>query len=382
VLLCATVMLLGFWWLNQLDDPASNPLADLQLPADELTTDQIREPIDHLATEHLQSGENVGLVIAILKSGRSEVFGYGSLTTGGPTPPDGDTLFEIASVGKTFTTAMLSLMSEQGEVGLQSPLDELLPEKVRVPQLGGRRITLLDLATHTAGLQSLPDNFEPADELNPYRDYTVEQMYDYLASCELSAAPGTRYEYSNLGFGLLGHGLAQKAGQDYETLVIERLCTPLQMESTRMTLSEELRARLATPHDGGQAVPVWEDLTMPGAGSFLSTGNDLLKYLQAHLTDSDTPLHRALRNSTKKRRPTDSPETAIGLGWHVTSENALDIVWHNGGAGGSTSYAALLPEHGVAVVVLANSSNSVDELGRKVLYLVHRHWQVEEAEAK
>ena len=190
---------------------------------------------------------------------------------------------------------------------------------------------------------------------------------------KISSPIGKQYAYSNLGFGLLGHLMELKTKNTYEELVITRLCKPLGMDNTIITLDASLKERLAVPHEGGKAVPVWEDLTLAGAGSFLSTSHDMLKYMEAHLNGGEGPLHEALQFAIQKRRPTDIFSRAMGLGWHIDSENALDIIWHNGGSGGSRSYMAFLKTSNVGVVVLSNSSSSVDELGRKILYLLHRH---------
>ena len=363
----------GFAWLLHLvlTEEALDPLADLKIEQEALTPDEKKTYVDQLAREYLDADGNVGLVIGIIEDGEKQVFGYGSVSNATRQTPDENTVFELASVGKTFTATLLADMHVRGEVDWNTPVADLLPEQARVPQAGALRISLLDLATQTSGLPSLPDNFNPGDPLNPYADYTIDDMYRGLAAMTLPIPPGKKYAYSNLGFGLLGHALALQAGADYEDLVVERICTPIGMNSTRMTLDESLRSRLAVPHDGGSPVKVWEDRTMAGAGSFLSTAADMLRYIEAHFPGADHPLHSAMQATIGKRRPADNPATAIGLGWHITSENAIDIIWHNGGSGGSRSYAAFLPEQQTGVVVLSNSSSSVDELGRKVLYLLH-----------
>lgn len=371
----------GFLWLffEAERELALDPLADLNLSERRLAASEFDLIVDRLAKEYLHSGDNAGLVIGLVKDGESRTFSYGVMERGNHKRPDENTLFELASAGKTFTAVVLAEMHLKGECRLDDPIEKHLPPTVKPPRVGGRSITLEDLATQTSGLPSLPENFEPGDPLNPYKDYSTEKMYEALGQFQPTRPIGSQYEYSNWGFGLLGDLLERRAGTPYEQLVIERLCDPLEMDSTRMTLTPELLARLATPHDAGKPVVVWEDTTMAGAGSFLSTCSDMMKYVEAHF-EKDHPLHAALALAVQKRRPTDSPETAIGLGWHITSENALDIVWHNGGSGGSSSYVALLPEHEVGVVVLSNSTSSVDELGRKLVYLAQRHWRPDHEE--
>jgi CubicO group peptidase (beta-lactamase class C family) len=140
-------------------------------------------------------------------------------------------------------------MVQRGEVNLNDPVVQYLPSDVNMPARAGRSITLQDLATHTSGLPSMPGNFQPSDPSNPYSDYSVEQLYSFLSNHQLTRDVGALYEYSNVGFGLLGHTLAQRAGLDYETLVRTRVLQPLSMSSTAVTLSPELISRLSAGHD-------------------------------------------------------------------------------------------------------------------------------------
>src|SRR5215468_7771934 len=96
--------------------------------------------------------------------------------------------------------------------------------------------TLKDLSTHTSGLPRLPTNMSPKDPANPYADYSVEQMYQFLSGYVLTRDIGAKYEYSNLGGGLLGHVLARRAGMDYEALLRTRVTGPLGLNNTRITL--------------------------------------------------------------------------------------------------------------------------------------------------
>src|SRR5690606_1772430 len=135
---------------------------------------------------------------------------------------------------------------ERGEVELDQPVADLLPDDVSVPERDGRQITLLDLATYRSGLPRLPDNLEPADPAQPYADYSAEDLHDFLSEYELQRDIGAAYEYSNLGVGLLGHVLALNAGMDYETLLRERILDPLGMDDTMLAIPEDMEDRFAT----------------------------------------------------------------------------------------------------------------------------------------
>lgn len=359
-----------FWWAyaTVVREESASPLAELAIREASVSREQVDAYIRKLGEQH-HTQKSACLIVGVAVGDEERYFSFGALPGGAK--PDRDTLFELASVGKTFTGLLLAEMVERKQLTFSTTLAELLPPEVQLEHEATRGITLLDLATQSSGIPTLPGNMPAKDPLNPYADYTAPLMLEELRRVEPEFAPGTEYRYSNFGFGVLGHVLALRADKEFEQAVQERICDVLDLRDTRMTLTDEQRARVAPPHDGDRLVPVWEDTTMPGAGSFLTSGRDMLKYLRAHWARGEGTLPKAMALATRKQRRTGSPRTAIGLGWHIDSENALDIVWHNGGAGGSRSYVAMLPEHRIGVCVLANWAQAdVDALGRKLVYLV------------
>src|SRR5215469_498915 len=196
-----------------------------------------------------EAKQGVGIVVGVIEPSGRRIVSYGSLAKGDKRPLDGDTVFEIGSVTKVFTSLLMSDMVQHGELALSDPVEKFLPATVKLPERGGREITLQDLSTHTSGLPRMPTNFNPKDTANPYADYSVDQMYQFLSGYTLTRDIGAQYEYSNLGGGLLGHVLARQAGMDYEALLRSRITNPLKMSSTRITLSAQQKARLATGHN-------------------------------------------------------------------------------------------------------------------------------------
>jgi CubicO group peptidase (beta-lactamase class C family) len=248
-------------------------------------------------------------------------------------------------------------------------VQKYLPAEVKVPSRNGKEITLLDLATQTSGLPRLPSNLRPKDLRNPYADYTVQQLYDFLSSYTLSRDPGALYEYSNLGMGLLGHALALHAGMSYEALVTKRVLQPLGMHDTGITLTPSMQARLAEGHDAtGAPVANWDLPTLAGAGALRSTATDMLKFLGAALDTTRGPLARAFALAEQPRRVA-SPDGSlrIGLGWHVLSAYGEQFTWHNGQTGGYHAFIGVDHATGANVVVLASSNQSIDDIGLHVL---------------
>lgn len=315
-----------------------------------------------------KSKRSVGIVVGLVSSKGSRIISYGKPAQDSRAVLDGDTVFELGSITKVFTSLILADMVERGEVSLSDPISKYLPGTVKTPTRNGREITLLDLATHTSGLPRLPGNMNPKDPDNPYADYTVAQMYEFLSGYTLTRDIGEKYEYSNFGAGLLGHILSLKAGTDYETLVVKRICKPLGMESTRETLTPQMRARLATGHDrGGKAVSNWDIPTLAGAGALRSTANDMLKFLAANLGLTKSNLLPAMQRAHAVQRETGVADLKVGLAWHVLSKFGTEIVWHNGGTGGYHTFMGFDKKKGLGVVVLSNSTNDIDDIGRHLL---------------
>jgi len=282
---------------------------------------------------------------------------------------DANGVFEIGSITKTFTATILADMVVRGEARLDDPVAKYLPSSAHIPSRNGRQITLRDLATQSSGLPRMPSNFAPRDQTNPYADYSVDQMYAFLAGYQLPRDIGETYEYSNLGMGLLGHTLALKVGLSYEDLVKRRVLTPLGMSETAITLAPAMRSRLQPGHDAeGKVVPNWDLPTLAGAGALRSTANDMLTFLAANLDTTARPLARAMRDARTPRREAGSAAMRIGLAWHILARPTGSIVWHNGGTGGYRSFAGFDPVRRVGVVVLCNNGNeSMDDLGFHLL---------------
>jgi D-alanyl-D-alanine-carboxypeptidase/D-alanyl-D-alanine-endopeptidase len=323
-----------------------------------------------------------GIVVGMIAADPQKrwVLGYGRLSAADQRVPNGDIVFEIGSITKVFTGILLAQAVLNGEVQLDDPISMYLPEGVTAPKYEGRSIMLLDLATHTSGLPRMPSNFHPADPSNPYVDYTMNQMYDFLSGYRLTRAPGSTFEYSNYGFGLLGNLLVRRAGLvDYETLLLERITGPLGMDSTCIELTPEMRSRLATPHSSySVATRLWDNTTLAGAGAIQSTANDMLTFLAANMGITETELQPALQLAITPQRPADVPECMLGLGWHIPSWPIMigdsrflvpgkGILEHNGGTGGFSSYLAWDPQRKIGVVVLANVAVSIDDVGLQLM---------------
>jgi len=308
--------------------------------------------------------KSAGMVVATLEpDGSSSMAAFGNP---GPDakPLDGDSVFEIGSITKVFTALLLADMAERGEVKLDDPVARHLRAGVKVPERNGRAITLIDLSTQSSGLPRLPDNMKPANPLNPYADYSVEQMFEFLGRYQLTRDVGAEFEYSNLGVGLLGQALAMRAGKSYEALVKERILDPLDMDHTGVTLTPWMQEHLAKGHSpGGMVVPNWDLPAIAGAGALRSTMNDMLKFARANLDSSGGRIPKLLQQTHTVRRPVGK-DMSIGMNWLIRSIDGRDVVWHNGGTGGYRTWIGFDKTRKIAAIVLTNSSGiGNDDLG-------------------
>jgi D-alanyl-D-alanine-carboxypeptidase/D-alanyl-D-alanine-endopeptidase len=322
----------------------------------------------------VDSGQNVGIVIGVVTPNGTSFYSCGTMTADGNVPVDETTLFEIGSAAKPLTGLLLADAVERGDLSLDDVIDADLPSTVVPPSQRGRSIRYRDLATHTSGLPSIPENLDPADWNNPYADYTVDQLYEAISGFVLTTL-GT-YEYSNLAFGLLGHLLELRYGASYEDLVIDRICDALGMPDTRATLSDEQRSRTATGYRDGEAFPIWANPTLAGAGCLLSTVKDLAVFVAASLGLIESPLHAAMQLTQQPHAYAYAyGGIPIGLGWHILDWGGKRIVEHHGSTGGCWSYVGFVVEDQIGVVVLTNTYANSDDLG---IHILDPTWPLEE----
>jgi len=312
--------------------------------------------------------KSVGIVVGLIDEKGSRVISYGKRAENNGDSVDGDSIFEIGSVTKVFTATLLADMVERGDLRLDDPISKFLPRSVKAPSFEGKEITLRHLSSQTSALPRLPGNMSPKDQSNPYADYSVDQMYSFLSTCTLTRAPGSQYLYSNLGVGLLGHILGLVARTDYESLVRTRICQPLRMSNTGITLTPEMKAHLATGHNQAlRPVANWDLPTLAGAGALRSTVNDMLKFVGANIGLIATPLASAMAKTHQTQHDTGIEGLDVGLGWHILKRFDTELIWHNGGTGGYHSFVGFNKAKRTGVVILSNSTNDIDDIGRHLL---------------
>jgi len=325
---------------------------------------QVSEAVKKNIKERVETGNNVSITVGFIDGEKVDFFSYGKTSLENGTLVNENSVYEIGSISKVFTTILLADEVLKGTMSLDDPISKYLPADIKVPERNGVVITLKDIATHTSGLPRMPDNFTPADPDNPFKDYTVKQIYDFLFSYELTRDIGESYEYSNYGMGLLGHILELQTGKSYEDLVVEKISNTYEMKDTRITFSDNMLAHLAKGHAFDEEAKNWDIISLAGAGGIRSTASDMVKFISANI-EANSKLSKAMKLSHKTAYKSKDNSFEIGLAWHYAADG--DIIWHNGGTGGYRAFAGFNKTNHKGVVVLTNSTKSVDDIG---LYLL------------
>ncbi|CAN7668812.1 D-alanyl-D-alanine-carboxypeptidase/endopeptidaseAmpH [Bosea sp. LjRoot90] len=309
-----------------------------------------------------------GLILAVVRGEDSFIAGYGETAPGSGKEPDGRSIVRVGSVSKVFATDVLAAMAARGELSLDAPLARYAPPGKAPQAFDDRPITLLDLATHSAGLpRELADPTTLPGERNPFAGYKASYYWDWIASHRPAYRPGTTAIYSNVGFGLLGEALGKAGGKPFAELVHERIAAPLGMADTALRLSEAQKPRLMTGLDPfGKPDPNWDATeVMQASAGIYTTAEDMVRWMRWHLAD-DVAGRPARSLAHALWRPHDglsrlvgveaTDSEGMGLGWIVSrpKDKVPLLLGKSGGLGGFMSYVVLSPNRRLGIFVAAS----------------------------
>jgi CubicO group peptidase (beta-lactamase class C family) len=282
-------------------------------------------------------------------------------------PDPETTIFEIGSLTKTFTSLLLANEVVNGRMRLDAPINRYLPDSIPPLAYHGKPITLQNLANHTSGLPRLPANIfkGKVDPLDPYQHYNTSLLYSFLVNYKTTVEPGKLFSYSNYGAGLLGEILARQAHTTFEYLIVNRICLPLGMKNTAITLNESENRHFAQGYnEKGEATSPWHLASLQGSGAISSTLNDMIKYTQVQMGGAST-LEKAIRLTHKITF--ENKENTIGLGWRIVRFGNNTYWHHSGGTGGFRSFVGFDKQRQMGVVILSNTAEEVTDIGEAIL---------------
>ena len=319
-------------------------------------------------------GQATGAAVALVDASGIRVVTVGVAREGVPLTTDH--LFEIGSVTKTFTGILLAIADANGEAKLDDPVENFLPDGIKVRDRAGAPIRMVDLATQRSGLPRLADNFLPRDPNNPYVDYREADLLDFLKNFKATSARNAQYDYSNIGYGLLGYALVRAAkAPSFNALVSERVLKPLNMQNTTADTRRFLD-RLAQPHNaGGKPTPAWDlPLAHAGAGALRATAGDMGLYVEAIAGLKESSLAQAIRLATTPREQGPGRINPIGLAFMRVPFNERELVNHDGGTMGTSSSLMIDAKAREGVFIVANTSTRLFEIA---LHLLDRRFSLE-----
>ena len=378
---CACVVLSACSTLSQMELDATEEDATHYVRNGNLSAE-----VEALAQPLVEHGETTGIVVGVLlPDGSTQFFGYGVTKKEGGTTPDENTIFATGSLSKGFLGAVTALLVREGVLSWDDTLGKLLPPTTPL-SVDAKKITLLQLATHTSGLPNQPLTFQTFRYFveyqftgnNFYRHFNRDYVFNYLA--DFKAPTEADVHYSSLGYALLSYALEQRTGLSVDVLVERKILQPLGLKNTGY-IPEALPGNVsrAQGHVGdepkfiarGTPVPDWQFTElMRGSAALYSNAKDLLTFAAVHLSRNQTTFSAALTDTLQVRVP--KPKDAPAIAWFVDDVDGQHITYQVGMVAGFAGYVGLDVERRTAVVVLQNSFNWTDKVGHKLLVRLGR----------
>jgi CubicO group peptidase (beta-lactamase class C family) len=334
--------------------PNNNPL---RTKTDKL----VHQNVIKLMTEN----PKVGLSIGVYDNGKISLYHYGTVEKDKVKLPNDRTIYEIASITKTFTGALLAKAISEKKISLVDDIREYLNEPYPNLEFEGKFISIRDLASHQSGLpRNIPYDARMWENPNfdtlPYQinqleaGYTVKDWLRELHNIKLTRAPGSiEFEYSNFGINLIAIALENIYGRSYEQMVAESIFKPLKMSDTTFRIAEVKKANLAKGYNHkGKEMPYFLD-NVRAAGGIKSSLRDMMSYVAFQMNEAQTIPRISHQSIWTNRDKTFS----VGLGWQMfSSKKGSRNVFEDGGAYGFSSTITLFPDKNLGFVLLSNES--------------------------
>lgn len=320
------------------------------------------QQIDLLAQKHHDSYPDVGLVLSVSDQEKilfEHAYGYSNLSFSIKTHPRHK--FRIGSVTKQFTAVAILKLTEQDKISLTDPIQNYLPG---FPS----GVTIEHLLTHTSGLMDYSEKPDWLPKVSK-QDLEPKAIAEYIQNDSLKFIPGSRVEYSNIGYHLLGLIIERISGKTYADYLEEEIFNPLQMSDSFAHSSTEVKAGMAEGYEFRKGIAYVPEFIHPkqpfSAGNVVSTTADLRKWynglFSGKLIELST-LQKALTPYTLN----DSTQTAYGYGWELDTLEGLQVISHGSYYPGYMAEVLYFPETEILVTALSNSmplTNMVKKTG-------------------
>jgi CubicO group peptidase (beta-lactamase class C family) len=288
-------------------------------------------------------------------------------------PADENTMYSLASISKPLTATALMTLVSAGKVDLDKPLDDYLGTVKLHARVGkAEDATVRRVANHSAGL---PEHFQFFYENEVWRAPSMDETI--LRFGNLVTMPGERFQYSNLGYGLLDEVIARTSGKSYADYMREEVFLKLGMNRSAVGIDPALRAFEATRYDGEDVTPIVPYTTdHPGASEIYSSAHDMALFgmfsLKQHLAGQAPILSDALLDAMQKPSLFSQPGVGYGVGWEINTTYGPAVVTHSGGMPGVATWLRLVPAQKLVIVVLCNEDDRLahiiaDEISQELI---------------
>jgi CubicO group peptidase (beta-lactamase class C family) len=319
--------------------------------------DSVREFIKQQLTERSLPS----IAVAVARDGQiiwEEAFGWADRENRVPATPH--TIYSLASISKPITATGLMILKERGRIDMDRPINEYLGEaKIAVRVGNPAEATVRRVANHTAGL---PLHYQFFYEDEPYRAPSRDETIRRYGSCV--TAPGERYQYSNLGYGILDYVIERSSGRSYADFMREEVFLSLGLTHTSVGIGPGLEKHQAIRY-GTDGLPIpFYNFDHPGGSAVYASAHDLVRFgmfhLKAHLPDQKAILKDETIDEMQKATINTGNNTGYGIGWSTTeSSHGRRGVMHGGGMGGVSTVLYLDPAGKIAIVVLSNARSDL-----------------------
>ena len=320
-----------------------------------------RQIVESIVRPWLDRCQPPGAIVVVRRQGKTEFFPFGQADHARHVRVSPDSIFELASVTKVFTTTSLAIEVEEGRMQLSDPVDQYLPNLHQGSDI--RRVTLEQLATHTSSLPRAPSG-------RPREPWSHRLVMDWLLHWRAPNPPGTKSLYSNLAVGVLGFAIAEHEGEPLQAVWQRQFLRPLDMQSTFFEIPQEAQSRLVQGYgENGRLVPRGPNQGWPAGGSLCSSGRDMGQFLMANLGERpDRPIITKAMQFAQQPFFKASDRMTQGLCWQRVEIQGELVIDKNGGLPGTSTYIGVIPQRKLGVVVMANRGKSqATQVGRQLL---------------
>lgn len=309
-----------------------------------------------IIVEGLRDGSVPSIAVAVGRNGKivwEEGFGWADREK--RLAATEHTMYSLASVSKPVTATGLMVLKHRGQIDLDRPVNDYLGEaKISGRAFDARQATVRRVANHTAGL---PLHYQFFYEDEPYRRPPMDETIRRYGN--LLTPPGERFQYSNLGYGVLDHVIERVSGRSYEDFLREQVFVPLGLTRTSVGIGPRQDGHHAIRY-GADGLPIpFYDFDHRGGSAIYASAHDLVRFgmfhLKLHLADQQPILPDPLIDEMQRAATPPGPYPGYGVGWTVDERGGRRIVSHGGGMGGVATTLNLYPADKAAIVVLANA---------------------------